>query len=349
MQHVIYNIDIIKKNTFHVLSKQHISCNVWRREILFHGKPFVIQTPWLCPKISEDNHLKYIDAFLSQEPNLKETEWFQYILQINNRFKKWIELTDFVGEWFAITNKKTTQIRLPFPNFMEWYDGLQNRSDSTHIGLTPISSNTKIRFILHLSYVWYNTSDQTSGLQWNILQGQHCSVNPPNTCMFNTQKPINTNENIKPASKSGSDTRTSHPIYGTYFKMIGMGIPIPAVKQKMTMIGLDSSILDLPPNAPLPSEDNSKSKQQMIKEVKLKKTNINNKKKVVKTTSGHGISLSDIVCGLKSLRKTFIGRSKDTTSGSANQLTTGTLRPNNTSKMQQNTLLLDLFKQQFEK
>lgn len=43
------------------------------------------------------------------------------------------------------------------------------------------------------------------------------------------------------------------PEYSKYFKMLMVGIPNPVVKHKMTMDGLDPSILDLSPNSPSPN------------------------------------------------------------------------------------------------
>ena len=41
-------------------------------------------------------------------------------------------------------------------------------------------------------------------------------------------------------------TNRTNPTYAGYFKMVDMGIPVQAVKHKMTMEGLDPSIMDNP-------------------------------------------------------------------------------------------------------
>jgi WASH complex subunit CCDC53 len=43
------------------------------------------------------------------------------------------------------------------------------------------------------------------------------------------------------------------PMYSKYFKMLMVGIPKPVVGHKMTMDGLDPSLLDLSPNSPSPN------------------------------------------------------------------------------------------------
>jgi WASH complex subunit CCDC53 len=43
------------------------------------------------------------------------------------------------------------------------------------------------------------------------------------------------------------------PMYSKYFKMLVVGIPNPVVKHKMTMDGLDPTILDLSPSSPSPN------------------------------------------------------------------------------------------------
>jgi TPR repeat protein len=52
------------------------------------------------------------------------------------------------------------------------------------------------------------------------------------------------------------------PMYAKYFKMLKMHLPPPAVKQKMTADGLDSSILDSDPEGPSPNQATGAPKKQ---------------------------------------------------------------------------------------
>jgi Subunit CCDC53 of WASH complex len=48
-------------------------------------------------------------------------------------------------------------------------------------------------------------------------------------------------------------TVAEDPQFKPFFKMLGVGVPIGAVKQKMMIAGVDPSAIDLPPNAPSPN------------------------------------------------------------------------------------------------
>ena len=63
-----------------------------------------------------------------------------------------------------------------------------------------------------------------------------------------------TEANVTISSESDSILISNHPIYKQYFKMQAVGIPDMAVKQKMSMAGLDSSLLD-DPNKLVPKEN----------------------------------------------------------------------------------------------
>ncbi|PAA49820.1 hypothetical protein BOX15_Mlig002055g3, partial [Macrostomum lignano] len=43
-----------------------------------------------------------------------------------------------------------------------------------------------------------------------------------------------------------------HPLYAGFFKMLKVGVPIPAIKAKMQASGVDPAALDLDPSAPAP-------------------------------------------------------------------------------------------------
>ena len=49
------------------------------------------------------------------------------------------------------------------------------------------------------------------------------------------------------------------PAYGKYFKMLKLGLPMGAVKNAMERDGVDPSVMDGDPNAPVPSDGFSKS------------------------------------------------------------------------------------------
>ena len=48
-------------------------------------------------------------------------------------------------------------------------------------------------------------------------------------------------------------TLGEHPTYAPFFRMLRMGIPLGAVKQKAGLAGADVSLLDLDPGSPAPA------------------------------------------------------------------------------------------------
>ena len=61
-------------------------------------------------------------------------------------------------------------------------------------------------------------------------------------------------------SASNEIRNADHPVYKPYFKMQSMGVPDMAVKQKMTMAGIDPSVLDNP-NRLVSSDESPSSKR----------------------------------------------------------------------------------------
>jgi hypothetical protein len=200
-----------------------------------------------------------------------------------------------------------------------------------------------VRLIVQIANVWINTRTHTSGLSIQILQLQHAEVTPPchfsfnnnalmKTCSTQTEESLirNTSNTLQTApavkqipresnAQPAHIDRTIHPVYGTYFKMLCKGVPRPAVQHKMKMNGLDSTVLDLPPDVPLPSpdtEDNTDTQQDALTlslqdTQSLRKTEVNGGKKNKSASSsgaGHGISLGEILNGLRSLRRTIQGK-----------------------------------------
>ena len=198
---------------------------------------------------------------------------------------------------------------------------------------------TYMRLIVHITNVWVNEDTRTAGLGVRVLQLQQSVVAPPRTFAFNDGVPqrtcatqttstsytsINASKIIsEPAaettSKPSSSTaheRTQHPVYGTYFRMCAKGVPKPAVQHKMQMNGLDPSVLNLPPEKPLPIHDDSDTSSQVSMDTltlslqdnhQLRKTEVNAAKENAKPSNGtgHGFGLHEIVNGLQSLRRTF--------------------------------------------
>lgn len=212
------------------------------------------------------------------------------------------------------------------------------------------NQTTYVRLIVHLANVWVNEDTGTAGLGVHVLQFQQSGVAPPRTYAFrdavaqrtcgcqteSTGAVVDAHQAANAAAPSWSaaasgphapDTcpsasaaRTSHPVYGTFFRMQAKGVPKPAVQHKMRMNGLDPAVLDLAPDVLLPYSDAQAAGEGSGGSVdllalslqdgqQLRKTEVNADRKTRAPSSGagHGFSLGEIVNGLKSLRRTFWG------------------------------------------
>lgn len=189
-----------------------------------------------------------------------------------------------------------------------------------------------IRLIVRFSHVWVNEASQTAGVAVDILQMQQHETLPIQHFAFtNTTKPTRTvgtqtdvlptvsahptphpsNATASTTTSTTKDTRCEHPVYGTYFRMLKKRVPKPAVQHKMRMNGLDPDLLDWDASKPLPSAQSDTPMDQLSMSLQddhqLRKTETNTHDKKPEDGAGHGLSLDEIVNGLKSLRKTFMG------------------------------------------
>lgn len=190
-----------------------------------------------------------------------------------------------------------------------------------------------VRLVVQLANVWVNEDTGVAGIGFQVLQFQCNGVAPPTTCVFRpevavTQCTVGTQttssgevtvpepDTAPPRRPTDAAERTSHPVYGTYFRMRAKGVPAPAVQHKMRMNGLDPTVLELPPDAPLPGGDDVEGgasgtnqgdalQRSLLDDRQLRKTEINATQPKPSNSAGHGFSLSEIVSGLQSLRRTF--------------------------------------------
>lgn len=160
------------------------------------------------------------------------------------------------------------------------------------------------------------------------------------------------------AGESGrrkASERCDHPVYGKYFKMCAKGVPKPAVQHKMRMNGVDPCILDLPEGAPLPAADTVETGDDdqlslsLQDTQQLRKTEVNaDRPKQASGGAGHGFSLSEIVNGLQSLRKTFFRTTDTATDGPEGEptpsptTTTRTDAPTTSARSRASSSLLSL-------
>ncbi|XP_062374558.1 WASH complex subunit 3 [Sardina pilchardus] len=63
------------------------------------------------------------------------------------------------------------------------------------------------------------------------------------------------------SAESSAMTVAKDPRYARYLKMVQVGVPVMAIKNKMVLEGLDPNLLDTP-NAPVPDGDNKKTAEE---------------------------------------------------------------------------------------
>ena len=95
--------------------------------------------------------------------------------------------------------------------------------------------NFYIRYIIHLDSIWF--FENTYGINWYIVQAE---IKLPD--ILNNYSFYNENEPFE--EKKEKETSLEEQHYGKYLKMLKMGIPEQAVKNKMIMDGIEPSILD---------------------------------------------------------------------------------------------------------
>lgn len=71
--------------------------------------------------------------------------------------------------------------------------------------------------------------------------------------------------------KSAGPPLKDDPVYGKFFKMLKVSVPVPAVKHKMMQEGLNPDVLDLDPEKPLPAKLTKKAKKPKQKKKKKAK------------------------------------------------------------------------------
>lgn len=226
------------------------------------------------------------------------------------------------------------KITTVFTSSLKYFDIEQNETP-IHNFIETKTPKT-VRMMVHFNQIWINTQSQTAGLSVQILQIQDQNIFPLVKCSFQSTSTTQMNTRsigiqtdtplLEPTTSSmltsiqsivstqdQHDDKCSHPIYGTFFKMLKKRVPKPAVQHKMRMNGFDPAILDMKSLDALDSStthNDAPQQDQLALSLKndhqLKKTEINTHEKITSNSAGHGFSLQEVVSGLKSLRKTIL-------------------------------------------
>jgi hypothetical protein len=213
----------------------------------------------------ENEALKGIKSTTEKIKNQKKrNKYIECFKEKENRF----------DEDYKNYNLKTKVHSLNGKPYLKIYNS--NRKLNFEQKLKP---NTLTRFIIHLESIWY--FEDTYGFNWYTVQAEIKLPNIPLTYSFHNSSPLLVDNQYDVPRNV-----TFNMAYDKYHKMKKMGIPIPAIKNKIKLDGLTVEIFEkeltfqsnqpsIPPPPPPPPP-------LLLNSVKLKKVEVNIKKQEVK-------------------------------------------------------------------
>ena len=307
-----------------------------RIDVKGRKKNFLIQTPKMfIPfgiNMNENYNNKniYLDiSFRDKDYNIDVKNFFNFIKKIKTKIKK-----------LLITEKIIKKYKKNYPEFIDsikkdkygermttrfnHVDGNNNVSiydNKKEVKrLEDVKKGLYCILILNLSDVWIIIDEKNKVLQygfsWIIMQMKiYEPLSLDQYCFIETSDEENSDEdNQKIENKRIEDVNEqdkikNHEEYKIYFNMLRFGIPIDNITYKMKLNGHDPKIIELDPDSKTPKNLVKDQKiniisSSIIKDTKLKKAEIN-ENKITKKQEKEGVpSLNDILCSIKSLKKT---------------------------------------------
>lgn len=297
----------------------------------------ILQTPYLWmplpPRfIINELHpypIHYFNfSFLNYEQNGDLKNMQNFLMSLETEFQQWLnQRFQTTFQWNYSYNGQQEHMHWKIScNQIEtilFFDTKRNK-----INVVDLLPNQHVRLLIHISDIWFKRTGLIAGINYKILQFQ--TLSSLNLSQFAFEDlPIRSSALLQPSSThlvstpSNNATTTTmvvptigeHPIFAKYFKMIALGVPKEAVKQKMKMSGMteaELTMLDLNAGDPIPL-----SLQQTIlptlgltetlqQGIVLKKTlpPVPNPPPSKQHKKGFGVSLHEIIQGLKSLKST---------------------------------------------
>ncbi len=247
MANIITDYDSVKSKLFTLTNSHYYSDQYKTLQVKYDSQNFYIQTPYIINRYSPSNYDSKISLDIPLDfSNITEESiddisiLYKLFLRIHKTMKNRVNKT--LGEDFKYSNCVKKNKKNPKCPFLKTkIHSVENKiflkvfkSDKTLSENQEIKSGKEIRFILHLDSVWvYN---KTYGINWYIVQAE---VKLPNILLSYS---FDNNQD--------DDIISKHPDYMKFFKMVSMGVPKDAVKNKMNLEGFNSEIIDLEPSTP---------------------------------------------------------------------------------------------------
>ena len=243
----------------------------------------------------------------------RDTWEYRSITFINSSFQRISKLSKLVPRNYKfVSNVKTgDRITLKLASNFKTFDCCNNSKLNNDIIRGSI-----YRIALQPNSIWVSSITRQFGIEWNILQMRECGVDTsislfpqPNIPPPPPPPPLAVPP-LPPPNLLVGITYRNHPDYMKFFKMLSVGIPAQAVKNKMELVGVDPNILDTPDtivNSNLTNRDNNRSAllSQIKGGISLRKVSHeeSNKSSTDKDNGRVQINLNDIINARKSLKK----------------------------------------------
>ena len=221
---------LVNKN-FTLYKKVYFSDNFYNQKLKYNGHDLIIQTPYIINRYKPSRYDDKITLDLIFDKEWEEYEPFlKFLKKIIKIYKlKMAEVIDIKNKTFSNSIKKKKFGNIFKLKFHNYNDDIYIKTYDTKgrkISNSNISFGKEIRFLIHLDSFW--VWNDSYGFNWYAVQ---CEIKKP-SCLSSY------------AFKNEKSSIEENPAYRKYFKMINVGIPKEAVKNKMKLEGIDPSILD---------------------------------------------------------------------------------------------------------
>lgn len=255
------------------------------------------------------NFVCYLDKIIKNLCKTKRNTWLK---------KKKITYKPSISNYKNFS--EFISINLPKKNGKYLFDIYDEQTKK--VGIDKLTKNTEVSMIVELSNLY--VGNKVMGCNWNVLQIKKYDTLSLDQCLIIDDEEIELPNEVPIAPIIPKNTK-----YEKYFKMLKMGIPLPAVKNNMIRDGNEISFVNGLPNDidqfklklnSVPSKNNNKSlipSISLLTNAKdlLKKADTNKHEKKVVKKDGFAPSLSDIkniLCKLKKPGQMEIKKNNET-------------------------------------
>jgi hypothetical protein len=122
------------------------------------------------------------------------------------------------------------------------------------IGVNKVNKKTQCYAIIHLSHIWNHNIDY--GISWKLLQLRMVvdQVITLSTYSFieNTKITSEINTKTNKTEIKEEDKIKNNPKFMKYFRMLKFGVPKEAIKNKLQLDGIDTTVIDIDPDDATP-------------------------------------------------------------------------------------------------